>query len=84
MTSNPHEIIPISFNMQNILQSRYYNIGEEKEGKYSVQTRSHAKFSGISLPEVYGIDKGLDPNTQPEKQVIKPIIASEAKGVSQN
>ena len=31
---NPHEIIPISFNMQNILQSRYYNIGEEKEGKY--------------------------------------------------
>ena len=30
--SNPHEIIPISFNMQNILQSRYYNIGKGKEG----------------------------------------------------
>ena len=29
--SNPHEIIPISFNMQSILQSRYYNIGEGKE-----------------------------------------------------
>ena len=23
--SNPHEIIPISFNMQSILQIRYYN-----------------------------------------------------------
>ena len=40
--SNLHEIIPISFNMQNILQSRYYNIGDEKEGKYLVQTRSQA------------------------------------------
>ena len=29
--SNPHEIIPISFNMQIILKSRYYNIGEGKE-----------------------------------------------------
>ena len=36
--SNPHEIIPISFNMQNILQSRYYNITEREEGKYLVQT----------------------------------------------
>ena len=24
--SNPHEIIPISFNMQSILQARYYNL----------------------------------------------------------
>ena len=32
--SNPHEIIPISFNMQNVLHSRYYNIGERTEGKY--------------------------------------------------
>ena len=32
--SNPHEIIPISFDMQNVIHSRYYNIGERKEGKY--------------------------------------------------
>ena len=32
--SNPHEIIPISFNMQNILQTRYYTIGEREHGKY--------------------------------------------------
>ena len=27
--SNPHEIIPISFNMQSILQTMYYNLGKE-------------------------------------------------------
>ena len=46
--SNPHEIIPISFNMQYILQSKYCNIGEEKVGEYLVQTRLQAKSSGIS------------------------------------
>ena len=25
--SNPHDIIPISFNMHNILHKRYYNLG---------------------------------------------------------
>ena len=33
--SNPHEIIPISFNMHNILHERYYDIG--KSEKYLVQ-----------------------------------------------
>ena len=28
--SNPHEIIPILFNMQNVLYNRYYNIGEKE------------------------------------------------------
>ena len=28
--SNPHEIIPISFNMHNILHDRYYNIGKSE------------------------------------------------------
>ena len=74
--SSPHEITPISFNMQNILQSRYYNIGEREEGKYLVQTRSQAKNSSITLPEVHSIGKGIDPNIRPEKQVIKPIISS--------
>ena len=47
--SNPHEIIPISFNMQNILHSRYYNINERKEEKYLVQTRLQANSCGITL-----------------------------------
>ena len=53
--SNPHEIIPISFNMKHILQSNYYDIGKENVGKYLVQTRSQAKSSGIHLPEVHGM-----------------------------
>ena len=28
--SDPYKVIPISFNMQNVLQTRYYNIGEKK------------------------------------------------------
>ena len=28
--SNPHEIIPITFNMQNVLYCKYYNKGETK------------------------------------------------------
>ena len=32
--SNVHEIIPISFNMQSILQARHYNISEGNSGKY--------------------------------------------------
>ena len=33
--SNPHEIMPISFNMQSILQTRYYNLGEGSPVKSS-------------------------------------------------
>ena len=45
--SNPHEIIPILFNMQNVLYTRYYNINETEQGKYLVQPRSQAKTSCI-------------------------------------
>ena len=79
--SNPHEIIPIFFNVQNILQSKYYSIGEREEGKYLVQTRLQAKSSGITLPEVHGVDKGMDPKIRLEKHIIKPI-SSEVKSVS--
>ena len=81
--SNPYEIIPILFNMQNVLQIRYYNKCEREQGKYLVQTNSQAKSSGIIVPEVYGIDEGIDPNVRPDKQVLKPIISPETKGISQ-
>ena len=46
--------------MHSLLQNRYYNIGEENiEKKYLVQTWSQAKSSGIKLPEIHGIGKGL-------------------------
>ena len=61
--SNPHEIIPISFNMHKILDDNYYNMEE-----YLLQTRSQARSSGIKLPEVNCMGKNLDPNLKPEKQ----------------
>ena len=70
--------------MQNVLHTSYYNnIYEKKSREILNQTRSQAKSSGITLPEVYGVDKGIDPNLLPKKQVIKPIITSEVKGVTQ-
>ena len=81
--SNPHETISILFSMQNILQSKYYNIGKEKNRNVFTSNKVQDKSSGIRLPEVQGIGKGLDPNVLPERQVIKPIVTSEAKGVSQ-
>ena len=80
--NNPYEIL-ISFNMQSILQTRYYNLGEGNSVKYLVQTQSQAKPSGTKLPEVHGRGKGLDPNIQPEKQVIKPVVNMKIKEISQ-
>ena len=67
-SSNPHEIIAISFNMHEVLQEDYYNTDS-----YLVQTGSQARSSGIKLPEVHGIRKNLDPNIKPEKQHANPI-----------
>ena len=73
--SDPHKVIPISFNIQHILYDRYYSIGKgEEEGKYLVQTRLQSKSSGIALPAVHGEDEGINPSVQPEKQVTKPIV----------
>ena len=42
--------------------------------KYLVQTRSQTKSSGIKVPEMYGVDKGLIPHVKPEhqKSVVMP------------
>ena len=67
--SNPCETIPISFDMKAILKERYYNIGNE--GRYLVQTCSEAKDSGIKLPDVHGVNKGINPDLKPERQALK-------------
>ena len=71
--SNPHEIIPISFDMQAILRDGYYNVGQEKESRFPVQKQSQSKSSGIKLPTVHGVDKGVNPSVKQEKQILKPI-----------
>ena len=69
---NPHEIIPISFNMYQVLHENYYDI--ENTRNYLVQTRLQTKSSGIKLPEVRGMRKNLDPNILPEKQHANQVV----------
>ena len=53
--SNPHEIIPISFTIRNVLHESYYRLGSlknsinSKSDNYMVQTRGQVKFSSIKL-----------------------------------
>ena len=70
--SNPHEIIPISFNLRTVLQDKYYNL-EGENARYMIQTRSQMKASGVQLSEVHGSRKGLDPHKILEKQP-QPIV----------
>ena len=67
--SNPQEIIPISFDMQVILKDRYYNV--RSDNSYIIQTCSQAKASGVKLPEVHNVDKGINPDIKPERQILK-------------
>ena len=69
--------------MPSILQTRYYNLGKGNSLKYLVQTWSQEKSTGIKLPEVHGIGKGLDSNTGPKRQVIKPTVDRKTKEISQ-
>ena len=68
--SNPHKIIPVSFNIYNTLYEAYYRI--EMKVKYLVQTCLQTKATGISLPEVHGTKKTLVTNMLIERQ--KPQI----------
>ena len=60
--SNPHEIIPISFNIWEILQENYHNIVSDT---YKVQMRAQAKAQTNAPTEV---------NTQPVAQKATPKI----------
>ena len=58
--SNPHEIIPISFNIRDVLQDNYHQLTTDT---YNVQTRAQAKAQA-NIPTI--------PDAQPEKQKATP------------
>ena len=70
---NPHEIIPISFNMYQVLHEKYYNIGNIEN--CLVQTWSQTKSRGIKLPKIHSMRTNLDPNIL-QKQQANPIKCS--------
>ena len=70
-SSNPSEIILISFNTYSILEdNRNFDIcnNYDDNEKYKFQTCSQAKTCSKKLLEVHGIKKELDPNLRPENQ----------------
>ena len=78
--SDPHAIIPTSFNMRETLK-KYDKVEEDK---FLVQTKSETKSSGIKLPAVHGTTKILFPHEIPEKQpsgIIRPRIGQGRAGV---
>ena len=85
--SNPHKIIPISFNMDQVLHENYYDI--ENTENHLVQTRCQMKSNGVKLPEVCGMRRNLDPKILPDKQhanstkgsIEKPHIGQERAGL---
>ena len=70
--SNPNEIIPISFDMYQILEDKFYLENNFCTDKYLIQMQSQAKSSSIKLLEVHDVRKNLDPNLKPERQHTLP------------
>ena len=57
--------------MYNILEDKLNNFDNNNNfgnSKYLIQMHSQTKTSGTKLPEVHGVQKGLNPNLRPEKQ----------------
>ena len=62
--SDPHEIIPILFNMREILKQNCYDYVEDN---FMVQTTSQNKNCGIKLPAAHSTKKTLVPHEIPRK-----------------
>ena len=57
--------------MYKILENNLNNFDKNYalgNSKYLIQTCSQAKTSCTKLPEVHGVQKGLDPSLRPERQ----------------
>ena len=50
-------------------------INETETNKYLIQTRSQAKSSGIKVPEIHGVSKGINPHVKPGRQRQLPTLS---------
>ena len=66
--SDSHHIIPISFNMKEILKQNYQNPVEDT---FLVQTRSQIKAQGVKVPMVQSTNKPLAKHSIPVRQSVK-------------
>ena len=49
-------------------------ISETETNKYLIQTRSQAETSGIKVPEIHGVNKGINPHVKPGRQRPLPTL----------
>ena len=74
----------ISFILKNLSHEHFYQFNnttrssETETNKYLIQTRSQAKSSGIKLPEIHGVNKGINPHVKPERQRTLPILPTQS------
>ena len=68
--SDPHQIIPISFNIKEMLKKNYQN---NAEATFMVQTRSQSKVKALMVKKSANSSNAGD-SSNTEVQVIKPII----------
>ena len=79
-SSNPHEIIPISFTLKSLIDNHFYQINntnvisQPETNKYLIQTRSQTKSGGIKVLEIHGANKGLDPHIKLGRQRPLPTL----------
>ena len=66
--SDPHQIIPISFNIKEVLRKNYQN---NAEATFMVQSRSQSR--GVKAPML----KGSPDSTNRKEQEMKPIIIND-------
>ena len=48
---------------------------ETETNKYLIQTRSQAKSSGIKVPEIHGVNKGINAHIMPGRQRPLPTLS---------
>ena len=64
--SDPHQIIPISFNMKEILKRNYQDV---VKNAFMVQTRSQTKSKGVTIRDMVG-----PPNKKGTRKEVKPVV----------
>ena len=80
--SNPHELILISFLLRDQVSDYFYHIDNEiilpRKDKYLVQTKLQVRSSGVRLPEIHGVNKGINPHIKPERQRPLPTLPTQS------
>ena len=63
--SDPHQIIPISFNMKEILKRNYQDV----KNTFMVQARLQTKSKGVTTRDTVG-----PPNKKGTRKEVKPVV----------